>query len=399
MGWKEQLQPASFRGVKFKVDTADVAFGRRNQVHEYPGRDEPYSEDLGKKAREYRFNAYILGDNYFSDRDALMKAIEDDKKPGSLVHPTLGRKTVVPKDCSVNYSNKDGGVEYFTLTFIEAGEKKFPASGFNLKSIVGIKADGLISTVTTQFDRVYKVTGFIEDLSNQASGLVNNFFLVVDGALKIGGLEPGYSAFRSILDGFKSTVSAFIPTPSKVSLNLKTTVTGLSPVFATPSDVIRAQKKVFGFGSSLKSVSQGTPTRVQQAQNQAIIVATVRALALGEIAVAVTEIDLPSKQDAVNLRNEVTDLLDQEILTAGNNGEDDFYRALDDLRSALVKEVNARAINLPNLRVIRNYDHVPALAIAYNLYEDAERDQEIIDRNHVRNPLFVPGNTDIEVLR
>ena len=399
MGWKEQLQPASFRGVKFKVDTADVAFGRRNQVHEYPGRDEPFSEDLGKKAREYRFNAYILGENYFSDRDALIKAIEGDKTSGVLVHPTLGRKNVVPRECSVNWSNREGGIEFFTLVFVEAGEKKYPTSGFNLKSVVGLKADGLISTVTDQFERVYKVTDFIEDVANQASNLVSSFFDVVDGGLKIGSVvNPLYSAFRSTVDGFRSTLSAFIPDGSKVGANLSTTISGLSGVFATPKDRIRAQTKVFLFGQGLAAVVQTTPSRVQKAKNQAIIVATVRALALAEIAVAVTDTEYASKQDAVKQRDEVVEMMDQEILDAGDNGRDDFYTALEELRTAVVKEVSARAINLPNLRTVRNGDHVPALAFAYNLYEDAERDQEIVDRNHIRNPLFVPGNTDIEVL-
>lgn len=400
MGWKEQLQPASFRGVKFKVDTAEMAFGRRNQIHEYPGREEPFTEDLGKKAREYRFSAYILGDNYFGDRDALIKAIEDDKTPGVLIHPSLGRKTVVPRgDCSVQYSNKEGGFEGFSLVFVEAGEKKFPSSGFNLTSLVGIKADSLISTVTTQFNRVYKVADYIEDVASQASALVDNFLGVIDDALTVGGVtDPAYSQFRSILDGLMDTVSIFIPDPDKVSLNLSEAVSGLTGVFSEPRDVIRAQTKVFKYGAGFAAVVETTPSRTQAARNQEIIIATVRALALGQIAVAVANTEFPSKQDAVEQRDEVLDLFEQEILIAGDTGQDDIYRALDEVRNALAKQINARAVNLPNLRKITNLDHVPALAFAYNLYEDAERDQEIVERNHIRNPLFIPGHVEIEVI-
>lgn len=48
MSWTDRLQPASFRGVAFKVDGDDLQIGRRTVVHEYPGRDTPSVEDMGR---------------------------------------------------------------------------------------------------------------------------------------------------------------------------------------------------------------------------------------------------------------------------------------------------------------------------------------------------------------
>lgn len=45
-GWRDRLRDASFRGVPFSVDDDDASFGRRVQLHEYPKRDKPYTEDL-----------------------------------------------------------------------------------------------------------------------------------------------------------------------------------------------------------------------------------------------------------------------------------------------------------------------------------------------------------------
>jgi Mu-like prophage DNA circulation protein len=401
MGWKEQLQPASFRGVKFKVDSAEMRFGRRNQVHEYPMRDDPFSEDLGRRAREYSFNAYILGDNYFKDRDALIKAIEGDKSPGTLIHPSLGSKTVVPKDCTVGFSNKEGGIETFTLTFSEAGEKKFPTSGFNLKSLVGLKADGLLSAATGYLEKVYNVVDFIDDVANQATGLLNSFTDIVDNAvgLATGLVEPFYSSFKTVLSTFKGTIGSFIPSGSSVGGNVEEVLTSLTKIFPSQKDVIRAHARVLTYGGSFKVVTQTTPTRVQTAKNQDVMIATVRAIALSQIAVAVSNYEFPSKQDAVKQRDAAVELFDQEILSAGDTGKDEIFRGLIDLQSAMIAEVNKRSIALPNLRIIRNGDDVPALYLANKLYDDADRDQEIVDRNHVRNPLFVPGNKDIEVLQ
>ena len=40
----------------------------------------------------------------------------------------------------------------------------------------------------------------------------------------------------------------------------------------------------------------------------------------------------------------------------------------------------------------------PALVLAYGLYEDAGREAEIVTRNKVRHPGFVPGGQALEVL-
>ncbi|WP_431355959.1 DNA circularization N-terminal domain-containing protein, partial [Algimonas porphyrae] len=51
MSWRDQLEKASFRGVPFHVSRSGGEVGRRVQLTEYPLRDRPYAEDLGRKAR------------------------------------------------------------------------------------------------------------------------------------------------------------------------------------------------------------------------------------------------------------------------------------------------------------------------------------------------------------
>ena len=60
----EKLLPASFRGVPFEVSSGSLKGGRRTVVHEYPQRDKPYVEDLGKAARQITIEAFFVGDNY-----------------------------------------------------------------------------------------------------------------------------------------------------------------------------------------------------------------------------------------------------------------------------------------------------------------------------------------------
>ncbi|MFX9939048.1 DNA circularization N-terminal domain-containing protein, partial [Acinetobacter baumannii] len=66
MTWRDQLRPASFRGVPFHVTQATGTFGRRSVTHEYPFRDLPYVEDLGRRARTLRIEALLLGEDYMA---------------------------------------------------------------------------------------------------------------------------------------------------------------------------------------------------------------------------------------------------------------------------------------------------------------------------------------------
>ena len=120
MSWREQLQEASFRGATFKVTAhSSEQAGRRVQVHEYPGRDRAYPEDMGLKTREFSVQAYVLGADYMTARDALIDACA---KAGSglLIHPWLGR-VMVCTGCQLSESVDEGGVSSDPV-LVDAGE-------------------------------------------------------------------------------------------------------------------------------------------------------------------------------------------------------------------------------------------------------------------------------------
>lgn len=88
MTWKDRLQDASFRGVPFKVEEESAGTGRRVETHEYPNRDKPYTEDLGKVTFRPSITAYVVGDDCFDQRDRLIDAL-NKPGPGTLVHQLL----------------------------------------------------------------------------------------------------------------------------------------------------------------------------------------------------------------------------------------------------------------------------------------------------------------------
>jgi prophage DNA circulation protein len=147
--WKWQLQPASFRGAGFKVDTNVRASGRRSVLHEFPHRDIPYTEDLGRKAIGFSITGYVIGPFYKDDRDELIYALEQEG-PGQLILPTLGQLIVQPREYSVRENKRAGGVAEFEMNFIEAGNAGFDTIGDTasqvLSSATNLKTDTVASS-------------------------------------------------------------------------------------------------------------------------------------------------------------------------------------------------------------------------------------------------------------
>jgi prophage DNA circulation protein len=118
--WRDRLVPASFRGVQFHVEAGALSGGRRIVMHEFAKRDDPYAEDMGRRARKYPVTAYLVSPDYTFDRDALIAALEQEG-PGLLVHPTFGEFDVVAGDYTVSERRERGGHCEVEMLFLQAG--------------------------------------------------------------------------------------------------------------------------------------------------------------------------------------------------------------------------------------------------------------------------------------
>jgi prophage DNA circulation protein len=125
--WRMMLVPASFRMAPFHVDANSRTSGRRVVLHEFPKRDTPYAEDMGRSARRFPVTGYVIGPDYQIWRELLVLALESEG-PGLLTLPTwLQRDTflVQPREYTVRETRQAGGMAEFEMQFVEAGEAGF----------------------------------------------------------------------------------------------------------------------------------------------------------------------------------------------------------------------------------------------------------------------------------
>ncbi len=142
MAWVDRLLAGSFRAAPFRVEGHETGGdGRRVALHQYPGRDVPYAEDMGKNAWDGKVNAYVIGDTYQAEMAFLVAAC-NAAGPGILVHPWLGVRRVMCTGVKTSEHTREGRMGRVEMRFVEAGANGFPLA---LLSPVALVAEAVVA--------------------------------------------------------------------------------------------------------------------------------------------------------------------------------------------------------------------------------------------------------------
>lgn len=397
MGWREQLRPASFRGVAFYVQGHEAQLGRRVALHEFPQRDIPYAEDMGRATRKLMVEAYVLGADYMVARDRLLAAVELGGA-GVLVHPYLGELRVNVQTCALTESNSELGLARLRIEFVEAGAAKFPQS--EVSGTASVAAAGAAATAAAQasFTARHVVAGRPSFVAAASASIFGSALSGVMGAVaKVRGVADQVAALQRDVDAARRDLTTLIYAPASAANALVGAVRNLvRSVASTPRDMLSLARTLYRFGSDLPALAATTTSRRSQATNQAELVQLVRVTAAAEGARAASLVQWQSYDEATAARDELLEVMDGLMLASGV--DDTVYDTLRALRTVVVRDVAARGANLARLVQWTPAATQPMLAIAQRLYADAERSDELVARNGVRHPLFVAGAQPLEVL-
>jgi len=414
MSWRDRIDPelaGSYRGVRFHVERSDTTGGRRWLIHEYPRRDRPYAEDMGRKAREWRLSLFVAGDDYDRQRDALIQAL-DAPGAATLVHPYLGSVTAVASDVRWSESTRDGGVCTFQVTFAEAGQEAFPATTVDTQREVQQSADAFEEALAEDFADKWSVEGLLgwslvaveRDLAAVMQGIEDVVGGIADQVAEQ--IRAPMNMVGIVLGGFNRLRNAVLRPINALDLYSGNTVLGKSDdegggrVLLTPGTPTRAARLLLETGTSSDSVTPpvaDTPERRQRAQN------TIAARQLNSRAATlaaarlVADTDWMSRQDAQAAGASTLELIDRQM-TTDEAITDAVYAALVDLRAKVSDDLRTRAVALPGMTTYTPQRTLPALVVAHRLYGDATRADEITVRNNARHPGALRGGIELEVL-
>lgn len=441
--WKDSLRPASFRGVPFFVDDHEASYGRRQATHEFPQRDEPYTEDLGRAARTYTVNGYLIGDDYPDQRKRLIDACEGDGGAGELVHPYLGSVQVTCGGLKVSESATEGRICKISLTFTEAGKPKFPTEASDPTKAITGAANGLTDAAKGGFLGGFLTGGFpafvadaaqaqlanlssfisglpfnpvaeaqavadyfgqVSDLASQALQLVTSPIDLANQVIGIiGGVRDLYGAradgvLRAMIDGNPGTYTGSTATPSRKQQ--ETNTKAIAALVRRCGLAERAKVAMTRSQESLDAIrasAQAATTMNRRGATSATSAGTATSSS-GETgsSTATSAAAFLTRDDVQAMREALTDQIDAEMEDPTTT--DAEFSALADLRAELVRNVPAPDLALPRVATYTPQASLPSLVVAHAVYGTAARATEIAQRNHARHPGFLPGGTELEVL-
>lgn len=401
MAWKENLRPASFKGVPFKVEDHEAEYGRRLVVNEYPYRDEPYTEDLGASARRYNVTAYIIGDDYMSVRDALLDAIEAGGA-GVLIHPYLGTKDVICETARLRESRAEGRIAVISMSFVQAGQKLFPVAAPIAKDLVSMKADELISVARTNFIEEMVVSGVPEWVRDAYAGTLQDVAAIFTVIRSNGGINnQTTTALINKAAEWVADVSD-LAAPSLTLIQdlagaadrIINTFAGVFDLSTLPAQATKNLRRFSDFTAAINGAN--TANAIVADNNAAVSEGFIKTIAVATETKAIVSETFPSYEDAILSRG---DLLDRIEALAGETLSDTLYDAFRSLRTEVANAIPGEENSLPRISSLNLKQSMPSLVVAYDLYEDVEKEQEIVDRNKIRHPGYLPGGANLNVLQ
>lgn len=406
--WREELLPASFRGISFLIPQASVPVGMKGQLHEFPQRDEPYFEQLGKQSQVHRLVIWIIGDDCFERRDKFLEAIQTPGA-GELVHPWLGRMQAKAGEAEMTHDYQQGGMVSLLVTFYPDTPLKFPVARVNSQQQV-VKSsesfwDSALARYKTAMAKVDQARLGLARLRNSLSAVytvIQQQFApfvavftnltglaqtIMNAPDSLSSLFSSYFSDFSVQDylsdesgsSYRNTIATASQQAEAVtSINTVSPLGGVDSVAASQAtadlvqDALLVQIALIVSEMPIASqpVSTNTTPSVEQQASQPFV-----------------RPEVPVADDVLDLR----DSLNDAMLEASLKADSAHYVVLNTLRQTVVKHLTAVAASGVRLVDITPPETLSALVLSYRRFGDATRESEVVQRNRIRHPGFIPA--------
>lgn len=396
MTWRERLQSASFKGVSFLYKEVSNNFGRRYAIREFPGRDDLIATDLGRARREFTVEAFLVGDDYDRDRDELRRVIEE-AGPGIFIHPYLGEIFAICNASGNSESTESGGFSSFSLTFTEVGKSLLPGQTKNFEKSTTISGNNFSTQGISTFSNTFNPLDAVESVRNEivdatldsmrAMNDANNLITAIPNAV-----NDAAFAIELLSINAKNVITA----PESYADDIRSAAQNLYGSLQTAAGAVKALtdavSAIFGFDGEEED-NEGPPKDPDalERKNKRIYTSCFYILNYSEICKAVTRLDYDSREESENLK---LILLDQFDFLEGRLTDEDREEMLN-LKEDTIGFLENVANALPTLNEFTPGRAIPALVATYLIYGNLDKEQDVVLRNNIRNPLAVSKTLEI----
>lgn len=386
MNWADKLHRASFRGIPFHMMSGEAPKGRRLVKHVFPGRDVPHFQDLGRKGREFTVDGYVLGDDCLEQLGALETAAEQ-QGTAELVHPVYGTLTVRCNTFTPRYNSREGRVARFSMRLLEDNPEAVGRVSVDTAAAVKEAAADVQSAARDEFLSTFDINGtpshFLDNVIDTAVSAVQT---INETRLDTRSLTQ----VQFLYNNFAKDPLALIREPLSLANLITDIVTAVSDE-VTPLQRIKHGTQLVSKSSAQLQEERGS---IVPDVNSTALLEFIVQTAITDVADASSEADFPTYDEALRVREDFGEAVDD----ASEYVSDSLYDVLYRLRSAVIHDIDIRSIDAPRIMSYVSPMTLPSIVLAYELYGDISRAEELATRNKVEHPGFVPGGVPLEVL-
>lgn len=361
-----RLWPASFKGVPFRVDSDTIEDGRRLVVHEFPNRDDPFVEDLGRKAGSFSVTAYVVGEGWGDEASAL-RTLAAQRGAGLLVLPLDGGLSVKLHEIKRAFAKDKLGFVAFDLSFVREGAQSALASVLSLAQLVFDAVDGLAAVLSSGWA--------VADDETQAA--LVDIPVALEAIRADRTVEP--VASEATLRSLSGLVTA--PPTGEASAWIAAAVDTARAL----GDALDPETAETAFSEAAADFASAQATApVMRARRLA------RAVFVGVRAEAAARRVFADRPSAVRARAALVSAFEAELDAAAAAADGDLYAALGAAREAALRWFAGTILDLRPVVIARLPRSLPAHVVAWRLYGALDRLDDLIGRNQLKHPGFMP---------
>ena len=409
------LRDASFRGVPFYVDNDKGTYGRRIAVHEFPDRDDPFYEDLGEKAANFSVKAYIACDDG-SAKDAIIAACTT-YGPAILVLPAEQPLMARCATCTVTRSKDKIGWYEIQMEFHREGSTAAGGSTDIFDVLIDDLMDDAEAAIGGAYATDFSLANGLGWLENRALDRFQNACAVViatveanpvnddtiaasltrDSTIAYGlantvivddGTYPSVSALKVLIGRLGDVLAPVNGYPIFTGLcswsSVPPTTTFLGVPFGSTSTFLSS----FTTNLTTQTGQLRPPSDLTDQTNELLTDGAVRIFAFIQACRAAAQVPFTTRSQAIQARATIAETAYQ--LQLDNSDYVEIVNVVTLARDYAIKAVTAALVTLNPVVTLTLNDSMPSLYLAWRLYKDPTRAQELIDRNDVAMPSFMP---------
>lgn len=403
MAWREdQREFAQLDGKDFPYEEVSDSGGADGVIHDIATSGRPVYEAIGKGADIFNVSALFVGEEYLSDMDDLIEIL-DKPQTHQFVHPYRGRfKVALDGKYTIVNRRNESGMCRLNFRLVATEDQLFPLirdPSFDVVDQVGLMNLALIDS----YGRRFNLGTFAKQIIGTI-GLATAAMRNVEG--KIQAAMNIAESFGGAVTGFTDQATALLRKPGDMVTSMTSTAIGIIGTIATSADDLpsRNTRAFTTLTQSMREIfsqerpedpTLNTPEGALEQENSIQWWIANRISFLGAASQTVTDMVFTSSDEVNLFRSEFLQFFDE--IAEDPSLDDQMYSEIRQLKAALVAYLQGVAQELPELTTFRTTQPLPALVINYAIYGNNDRNLELVDRNDVTHPMFVPPR-NLEIL-